>query len=130
MTTTSTAAPTPDGASHARENRILTWAWIALCVITIGSWWLAPAHFTERVDPSIPITALVLALTYIKARLVVRYFMEVRTAPLAAAHRRGLADRPARRDLRDLPVLRRSHQPRRCGCDPISSVSLATSRLR
>ncbi len=80
MTTTSTAA-TPDGASHARENRILTWAWIALCVITIGSWWLAPAHFTERVDPSIPITALVLALTYIKARLVVRYFMEVRTAP-------------------------------------------------
>lgn len=77
MTTTS-EAPSP---SHAAEIRTLTWAWIALCVITIGSWWLAPAHFTERVDPSVPITALVLVLTFIKSRLVVRYFMEVRTAP-------------------------------------------------
>ncbi len=77
MTTTS-EAPAP---SHAAETRTLTWAWIALCIITIGSWWLAPAHFTERVDPSIPITALVLVLTFIKSRLVVRYFMEVRTAP-------------------------------------------------
>ncbi|MGE2837022.1 cytochrome C oxidase subunit IV family protein [Mycobacterium sp. SMC-4] len=62
-------------------QRAITWAWVALVAITIGSWWLAPAHFTETVEPSTPITALVLALTVIKSRLVIQYFMEVRTAP-------------------------------------------------
>lgn len=62
-------------------GRAITWAWLALVAITIGSWWLAPAHFTEAVDPSTPITALVLVLTVVKSRLVMQYFMEVRTAP-------------------------------------------------
>ncbi|MEZ0338947.1 cytochrome C oxidase subunit IV family protein [Mycobacterium sp. pV006] len=62
-------------------QRAITWAWVVLVAITIGSWWLAPAHFTETVEPSTPITALVLALTVIKSRLVMQYFMEVRTAP-------------------------------------------------
>lgn len=62
-------------------QRAITRAWVVLVAITIGSWWLAPAHFTETVDPSTPITALVLALTVIKSRLVMQYFMEVRSAP-------------------------------------------------
>ena len=61
--------------------RVMTWAWVALTAITIGSWWLAPAHFKTTVDPSVPVTVLVLAFTLIKSRLVIRYFMEVRTAP-------------------------------------------------
>ena len=74
-----TASDPPAGATFG--VRIINWAWIVLCLITIGSWLLAPAHVKNAVDPSMPITALVLALTFIKSRLVMRYFMEVRTAP-------------------------------------------------
>ncbi|WP_396903883.1 cytochrome C oxidase subunit IV family protein [Mycolicibacterium phlei] len=63
-----------------RSARVMTWTWLALTAITVGSWWLAPAHFTDTVQPSTPITALVLALTVIKVRLILRNFMEVRTA--------------------------------------------------
>ncbi|CAJ1498205.1 cytochrome C oxidase subunit IV family protein [[Mycobacterium] burgundiense] len=83
MTTTSgtSAGAAAGAAAPATTARTINLAWIALCLITIGSWWLAPAHFKNTVDPSVPITALVLLLTFIKSRLVMRYFMEVRTAP-------------------------------------------------
>jgi hypothetical protein len=74
---TTTAHPPHD----ATTTRSMTWTWLLLIAITIGSWWLAPAHFTETVAASTPITCLVLALTLIKSRLVIRNFMEVRTAP-------------------------------------------------
>ena len=61
--------------------RALNWAWIALVAITIAFWRLAPAHFTDTVVPSVGLTALVLALTYVTAREILRYFMEVRSAP-------------------------------------------------
>ncbi|MGV0837614.1 cytochrome C oxidase subunit IV family protein [Mycolicibacterium thermoresistibile] len=67
--------------TDTRAARAMTWSWIVLTAITIGSWWLAPAHFKTTVDPSVPITVLVLALTLIKSRLIIQYFMEVRTAP-------------------------------------------------
>lgn len=35
----------------------------------------------EALRASVPITALVLALTLVKSRLIIRQFMEVRTAP-------------------------------------------------
>jgi len=63
-------------------TRTTTYAWIALCAITILSWWLAPAHgHGEPVGPSMPITVAVIALGFIKGRMIIRYFMEVRTAP-------------------------------------------------
>ena len=74
MTHPPTTAP-PTG------SRIVTWTWLALTAITLGSWWLAPAQYTGALHPSIPITALVLVLTAVKTRLIVRNFMEVRTAP-------------------------------------------------
>ena len=60
--------------------RTITWAWLALVTITIGSWWLAPAH-SGTAEASVPITAVVLVLALIKSRLIIRHFMEVRTAP-------------------------------------------------
>ncbi|MGV0849057.1 cytochrome C oxidase subunit IV family protein [Mycolicibacterium phlei] len=69
-----------------RPARIMTWTWLALTAITVGSWWLAPAHFTDTVQPSTPITALVLVLTAVKVRLILRNFMEVRTAPRWLRH--------------------------------------------
>ncbi len=62
------------------ERRLL-WAWAVLVLITVGSWWLAPAHFTETMQPSIGVTALVLAMMYVKCRIVIRSFMEVNHAP-------------------------------------------------
>lgn len=61
--------------------RALNWAWVALVAITTAFWWLAPAHFTDTVAPSTGVTALVLALTFVKARVILRYFMEIRSAP-------------------------------------------------
>lgn len=72
---------TADTHPRTTTARAMTWCWILLTAITLGSWWLAPAHFTDTVHASTPITALVLVLALIKSRLIIRYFMEVRTAP-------------------------------------------------
>ena len=73
MTTTTTA--------RATAERRLLWAWVVLVLITVGSWWLAPAHFTETTQASTTVTALVLVMMYVKCRIVVRSFMEVNHAP-------------------------------------------------
>lgn len=62
-------------------DKAVTQTWLVLVVITVGSWWLAPAQYSETLRASVPITALVLVLTLIKSRLIIRQFMEVRTAP-------------------------------------------------
>ncbi len=62
-------------------DRAVTRTWLVLVAITVGSWWLAPAQYSEALRASVPVTALVLALTLVKSRLIIRQFMEVRTAP-------------------------------------------------
>ncbi|MCV7317167.1 cytochrome C oxidase subunit IV family protein [Mycolicibacillus parakoreensis] len=66
---------------RADTERTLTWVWIALVAITIGSWTLAPAHITHAAQASVPVTMLVLALTFVKSRMIIGHFMEVHTAP-------------------------------------------------
>lgn len=69
------------------STRSITSAWLALTAITIVSWWwLAPAHVTGTMQASTAITAVVLALTFVKCRLIIRHFMEVRTAPAWLKH--------------------------------------------
>jgi Prokaryotic Cytochrome C oxidase subunit IV len=70
-----TTAPTTS------SGRAITYAWIVLCAITMLSWWLAPGHSHGTAGASVPITLAVIALGFIKARLIIRYFMEIRTAP-------------------------------------------------
>ena len=62
-------------------DKAVTRTWLLLVAITVGSWWLAPAQYSDALQASVPITALALALTLIKSRLIIRQFMEVRTAP-------------------------------------------------
>jgi hypothetical protein len=67
---------------HRHETeRSLTRVWLVLVAITIGSWTLAPAHITHTAQASVAVTALVLALTFVKSRMIIGHFMEVLTAP-------------------------------------------------
>jgi hypothetical protein len=62
--------------------RTTTYAWVILCAITIMSWWLAPGHsHNGPAVASVPITVAVVVLGFIKGRMIIRYFMEVRHAP-------------------------------------------------
>ena len=56
--------------------RTTTNAWIILSAITILWWWLphGPAA-------TVPITVAVILLGFIKGRMIIRYVVEVRTAP-------------------------------------------------
>jgi len=66
----------------ATAARTTTYAWIVLSAITIVSWWLAPGHTRgAAAAASVPITVVVVLLALIKGRIIIRYFMEVRTAP-------------------------------------------------
>jgi hypothetical protein len=64
------------------RSRRTTLVWLALCAITVSTWWLAPGHRGGGAAvASLPITVAVLLLGFIKGRLIIRTFMEVRTAP-------------------------------------------------
>ena len=76
MTSTATVRKPP-----REDTRAVTIVWIVLCTITVGTWWLSPAHSTVTAVASTSITAAVIVLGFIKGRLIIRYFMEVRTAP-------------------------------------------------
>lgn len=65
----------------ASDTRAITYAWLILTAITIVSWWLAPGHSGGVAVPNVAITVAVIVLGFIKGRLIIRYFMEVRTAP-------------------------------------------------
>ena len=71
-----TAGANADG----RPTRTTTYAWLVLSAITVVSWWLAPGH-TGHAVANAPITAAVVLLGIVKGRIIIRYFMEVRTAP-------------------------------------------------
>ncbi|MDV3127777.1 cytochrome C oxidase subunit IV family protein [Mycobacterium sp. 21AC1] len=63
------------------QSRTATYVWLVLSVLTVLSWWVGPVRAGAGLEPSVPITVLVLALGLVKCRLVFRYFMELRTAP-------------------------------------------------
>lgn len=66
---------------RAITARSINLAWLVLVAITIGSSWLAPAHLAGTVQPSTAITVVVVLLAAVKSRVIIQYFMEVRTAP-------------------------------------------------
>ena len=67
--------------SAARSTRAITVAWLVLSAITVISWWLAPGHSGGNASASIPITVAATLLGFVKGRMIIRYFMEVRSAP-------------------------------------------------
>lgn len=63
------------------HSRIITYVWLALTALTVLGWWLAPGHSPAPTAANTGITVAVLVVALIKSRLIIRYFMEVRTAP-------------------------------------------------
>ena len=68
-------------AARTRPPRTTTYVWLILSAITVISWWLAPGHSGGHATASVPITAAVVLLGFIKGRMIIRYFMDVRHAP-------------------------------------------------
>jgi cytochrome c oxidase subunit 4 len=59
----------------------LTWVWAFLVAITVASWLIGRGQGAAyQIDAAITIGVLLIAA--VKAQLVIRYFMEVRSAPL------------------------------------------------
>jgi hypothetical protein len=77
MATQSSTPTTP--VRHG--SRTITYVWLTLIALTVLAWWLAPGHSGTLATASIPITVTVLVVALTKSRLIIRYFMEVRTAP-------------------------------------------------
>lgn len=55
--------------------------WVILSVLTLLSWWLGHGRAGEAPSASVPITIGVLVMGLVKTRLIMRYFLEVRTTP-------------------------------------------------
>ena len=64
-------------SAEARINYV----WILLSGLTILAWALAGIHGEHRITPSGPGTIAVLAIAGVKGRMIIRQYMEVRTAP-------------------------------------------------
>lgn len=61
--------------------RQVIYVWLALSVLTMLSWWAGPVRAGGSLEPHTMITVFVIALAVIKCRLILQYFMEVRSAP-------------------------------------------------
>jgi len=66
---------------HLAFNRRITVVWAFLCVVTVVTWLLASARGHQEFSPSTGVTIGILVAAAVKARLIIRRFMEVRTAP-------------------------------------------------
>lgn len=75
-----TALAARDEASN-HPARSTTYVWLLLSAITVVSWWLAPGHSNGHAAASVPVTVAVVVLGFVKGRMIIRTFMEVRTAP-------------------------------------------------
>jgi hypothetical protein len=76
-----TATVTAERKPESQSGRTTTYVWLILSAITVVTWWLAPGHSGGHAMANVPITVAVVALGFIKGRMIIRYFMEVRTAP-------------------------------------------------
>ena len=72
---------TATAAAEGRSTRTTTYVWLILSAITVVTWWLAPGHSGGHAVASVAITVTVVLLGFVKGRMIIQYFMEVRTAP-------------------------------------------------
>ncbi|MDB5977032.1 MAG: prokaryotic cytochrome oxidase subunit family protein [Nevskia sp.] len=66
---------------RALFNYKFTVVWFILTAATALSWWLGTDHALHADQNRLWTTVGLLALAFFKVRLIIQYFMEVRTAP-------------------------------------------------
>lgn len=76
-----TAAVAAERTPQSRSSRTTTYVWLIRSAITAVTWWLAPGHPGGHALASVPITVAVVLLGFVEGRMIIGYFMEVRTAP-------------------------------------------------
>lgn len=59
-----------------------TVVWLILSAATFLSWWFGTGHAANAAEEIVPTTLGLIVLAFIKVRLVILYFMEIRHAPL------------------------------------------------
>ncbi len=59
----------------------VTVVWLILALATALSWWLGTGHAAHADQNHLQTTVGLLVLAFFKVRLILQYFMEVRTAP-------------------------------------------------
>jgi hypothetical protein len=64
-----------------RAGRDVVLVWAALTAITVAAWQLTPGHSQRSTATGDELVAVIVLLGAVKCRLIVRHFMEVRTAP-------------------------------------------------
>jgi Prokaryotic Cytochrome C oxidase subunit IV len=65
--------------STARNRLLIVWA--ALTTITLLSWGIGSSHGSGTIRPDAAVALGAIAITLIKVRVIVREFMDVRSAP-------------------------------------------------
>lgn len=56
-------------------------AWVFLAGITLLAWWIGARHGTGPLHPDAAVAISAIAITLIKVRVILREFMDVKTAP-------------------------------------------------
>jgi len=63
-------------------NRLrLAITWFALTAITLLAWWIGNRHGPGPLRPDAAVALSLIAITIIKVRVIMREFMDVRSAP-------------------------------------------------
>lgn len=63
-----------------RHMRLMV-AWAVLAGITLLAWWIGAHHGPGPLRPDAAIAISAIAITLVKVRVIMREFMDVRTAP-------------------------------------------------
>jgi len=56
-------------------------AWIVLAAITLLAWWIGARHGPGPLRPDAAVALSAIAITIVKVRVIMREFMDVRSAP-------------------------------------------------
>lgn len=65
----------------SRRQMRLTASWAVLAGITLFAWWIGAHHGPGPLRPDAAVAVGAIAITLVKVRVIMREFMDLRTAP-------------------------------------------------
>jgi Prokaryotic Cytochrome C oxidase subunit IV len=67
------------------QKRLMV-AWMVLAGITLLAWWIGAHHGPGSLQPDAAVAISAITITLVKVRVIMREFMDVRTAPARLKH--------------------------------------------